>query len=182
MRERGLRRLLALLPWLLTWTASAADLWDQLGPAKLGAAQAQIVEQIPMACSAGADGQVCTTTAGTGQTFAGLPIRAAELRFAEERLARVAVKLSEQSYRSLLAFLSAQFGPAEDRSFRARGGMAAAEFEAGVHLWEHDGVSLVLEQFAGKIDRSVLTYGSPGAMADLVRSKTSYPRGARRDL
>ena len=57
-----------------------------------------------------------------------------------------------------------------------------AEFEAGVHLWAHDGMSLVLEQFAGKIDRSVLAYGTAAAMADLVRSKTSYPRGVRRDL
>jgi hypothetical protein len=73
-------------------------------------------------------------------------------------------------------------GASDDRSFRARGGMAAAEFEAGVHLWKQDGVSTVLEQFAGKIDRSVLTYGSADALADLVRSKTAYPRGAHRDL
>jgi hypothetical protein len=60
--------------------------------------------------------------------------------------------------------------------------MAAAEFEAGVHLWAHNGISLVLEQFAGKIDRSLLTYGAAAPMADLMRSKTSYPRGAHRDL
>ena len=90
--------------------------------------------------------------------------------------------MSEQHYAVLLAFLGTQFGASDDRTFRARGGMGAVEFEAGVHLWEHDGVSLVLEQFARKIDRSALTYGSAAAMADLVRSKTSYPRGARRDL
>jgi hypothetical protein len=177
-----MRRLLALLLWLPAWPACAADLWDQLGPAKIGAARAEIAA--PMTCGPAGDGhgQVCTASPGTGVTFAGLPVRAVELRFAEERLVRVAVKLSEQHYRALLTFLGTQFGASDDRSFRARGGMAMAEFEAGVHLWEHAGVSLVLEQFAGKIDRSVLTYGSAAAMADLVRSKTSYPRGARRDL
>ncbi len=90
--------------------------------------------------------------------------------------------VSERYYSALLSFLGGQFGASDDRTFHARGGMAAAEFEAGVHLWTHDGVSLVLEQFAGKIDRSLLTYGSAPAMADLVRSKTSYPRGAHRDL
>ncbi len=182
MREGGIRWLLALLLWLPAWPAGAADLWDQLGPAKIGAARAEIAA--PMTCSAAGDGhgQVCAARTGTGETFAGLPVRAVELRFADERLVRAAVTLSEQHYRALLAFLGPRFGASDDRSFRARGGMAMAEFEAGVHVWKHADVSLVLEQFAGKIDRSVLTYGSAAAMADLVRSKTSYPRGARRDL
>jgi hypothetical protein len=105
-----------------------------------------------------------------------------ELRFTQEQLVRAAVTLSDRYYAALLSFLGTQFGASNDRTFRARGGMGAVEFEAGVHLWKHDGVSLVLEQFAGKIDRSALTYGNAAAMADLVRSQTSYPRGARRDL
>jgi hypothetical protein len=180
--ERRPRWLLAACFCLLAWPAAAADLWDQLGPARIGAGRAEIAGEISVTCSAAGDGQVCTASTGTGLTFAGLPVRAMELRFAEERLVRVAVRFSEQHYRALLAFLGTQFGASDDRSFRARGGMAMAEFEAGVHVWEHDGVSLVLEQFAGKIDRSVLAYGSAAEMADLVRSKTSYPRGARRDL
>ncbi len=135
-----------------------------------------------MACSAVEREQVCVVSIGAGETFAGVPVKAVELRFTEELLVRAAVTLSERYYAALLSFLGTQFGASDDRSFRARGGMAAAEFEAGVHLWKQDGVSLVLEQFAGKIDRSVLTYGSADAMADLVRSKTSYPRGAHRDL
>jgi len=43
-------------------------------------------------------------------------------------------------------------------------------------------VSVVLEQYAGKIDRGALSYGSESAMVELVRKVTSYPRGARRDL
>jgi len=43
-------------------------------------------------------------------------------------------------------------------------------------------VVVVLEQYAGKIDRTRLSYGSESAMAGLVRKVTSYPRGVRRDL
>ena len=135
-----------------------------------------------MTCSAVGQEEVCTLSAGAGATFAGVPVRVVELRFLHEQLARVAVSVSERYYSALLSFLGGQFGASDDRTFQARGGMAAAEFEAGVHLWKHDAVSLVLEQFAGKIDRSMLTYGSVPAMADLVHSKTSYPRGAHRDL
>jgi hypothetical protein len=53
---------------------------------------------------------------------------------------------------------------------------------AGVYLWRIEAVRLVLEQFAGKIDRSSLVYGTDAALADLVREKTSYPPGTRRDL
>jgi hypothetical protein len=182
VRERFARGLLAAWACLLPWAAGAADLWDQLGPARIGADRAEIAGEIAMTCSPAAAAQVCTASVEPGRTFAGLPVQAVDLRFAEERLVRVALRLNERHYRALLVFLGEQFGVSDDRTFRARGGMAMAEFEAGVHLWVHDGVSLVLEQFAGKIDRSMLTYGTAATMAELVRSKTSYPRGARRDL
>jgi len=178
--ERLLRWLLPVLLWLLAGPACAGDLWERLGPARIGAPRAEFAG--PMVCSADEREHVCVVSAGAGETFAGVPVKAVELRFSEELLVRAAVTLSERYYAALLSFLGTQFGPSDDRTFRARGGMAAAEFEAGVHLWKQAGVSLVLEQFAGKIDRSVLTYGTAAAMADLVRSKTSYPRGAHRDL
>ena len=180
MGERCLGWLLAALLLALAWPACAGDLWERLGPARIGATRAQVAG--PMTCSAAEQEQVCAVSVGAGETFARVPVRAMELRFRQDLLVRAAVTLSERYYAPLLSFLGTQFGASDDRSFRARGGMGAVEFEAGVHLWEHDGVSLVLEQFAGKIDRAALTYGSAAAMADLVRSKTSYPRGARRDL
>ena len=180
MSETCSRSVLAGLLWLLAGCAWAADLWDQLGPARIGVTREQLAA--PMTCSAVEQEQVCALSADAGVTFAGVPVRAVELRFAHEQLARVAVSVRERYYSALLSFLGGHFGASEDRTFQARGGMAAAEFEAGVHLWTHDSVSLVLEQFAGKIDRSVLTYGRADAMADLVRSKTSYPRGSHRDL
>jgi hypothetical protein len=171
------RGFLAALLWLLADGAGAADLWDRIGPARIGAPREQVV--VPMTCDANLR---CALGLAAGETFAGVPVRAVELHFVQDQLARVAVTLGERYYSTLLAFLSAQLGASDDRTFRARGGMAAAEFEAGVQLWKHDGASFVLEQFAGKIDRSLLTYGSAAAMADLVRSKTAYPRGAHRDL
>ena len=177
MFDRCWRHLLAALLWLLADGACAADLWDRIGPAKIGAAREQL--DVALACD---ENRHCALSAIAGVTFAGVPVRAIELQFLQEQLAQVAVTLSERYYSTLLSFLGTQLGASDDRTFRARGGMAAAEFEAGVHLWEHAGVSLVLEQFASKIDRSLLTYGSASAMADLVRSKTSYPRGAHRDL
>jgi hypothetical protein len=174
--------LLAALAWTLAWPACAADLWDRLGPARIGATRAEMVAELPMMCSSADRDEVCVVSAGGGKNFAGVPVSGVELRFSHELLVRAAVTLNERYYAPLLSFLGAQLGASDDRSFRFRGGMGAVEFEAGVHLWEHEGVSLVLEQFAGKIDRSAFTYGNAAAMADLVRSKTSYPRGARRDL
>jgi hypothetical protein len=178
--ERSARGLLAALLWLLAGGACAADLWDRIGPTRIGATREELA--LPMACRAVEKEQVCALGTGAGETFAGASVRGVELQFVQEQLARVAVTFSERYYSALLSFLGVRLGASDDRTFHARGGMAAAEFEAGVHLWKHDGVSLVLEQFAGKIDRSMLTYGSAPAMAELVRSKTSYPRGAHRDL
>jgi hypothetical protein len=58
----------------------------------------------------------------------------------------------------------------------------AGDFEAGVQLWSSGDVALVLEQYAGKIDRAALTYGDAEAMAPLLARKRAYPPGAWRDL
>ena len=99
----------------------------------------------------------------------------------DARLSKVRVIFSDLQYPTLLRFLTDGFGDGEDHSYIARAGMAG-EFIAGVYLWHHAGVSVVLEQYAGKIDRGALSYGSESAMAEVVRKMTSYPRGARRDL
>jgi hypothetical protein len=181
VRELHPRWALAILLAALTWPAWAEELWVRLGPGRIGVTRAEIGRQLPLACSAAETGDLCSPSVGATDTFAGLPVHRIELRFAQDRLARATVRLSDRDYGALLDFLRVRFGESDDRSFRARGGMAA-EFEAGVHLWQAAGVSLVLEQYAGKIDSSALTYGNEAAMADLVRAKTSYPRGSRRDL
>lgn len=164
----------------LATLASAADLWDALGPVRIGASKAEITEQLPLSCDATGLAQRCTP-AGIPGNFDGLPANTIELTFEDARLAKVSVTFSDQYYEALLHQLIARFGAGEDRSFRARAGMGG-EFIAGVYLWSLDGVRLVLEQFAGKIDRSALVYGTDAAMAALVREKTAYPPGARRDL
>ena len=107
--------------------------------------------------------------------------RSVEAVFVDARLSKVTVSFSVAEYEALLSLLTDRFGAGEDRSYLARAGMAG-EFAAGVYLWRKAGVVVVLEQYAGKIDRTTLTYGSEPAMAKAVRKATSYPRGARRDL
>jgi len=164
----------------LATVASAADIWDALGPARIGASKAEVTEQLPLSCDASGLAQRCTP-AGISGNFDGVAATAIELTFEDARLTKVSVTFSDQYYEALLRQLVARFGTGEDHSFRARAGMGG-EFIAGVYLWSLDGIRLVLEQFAGKIDRSALVYGTDEAMADLVREKTAYPPGARRDL
>jgi hypothetical protein len=164
----------------LATVASAADLWDALGPARIGASKAEITEQLPLNCEASGLAQRCTPVGNSGN-FDAVAANTIELTFEDARLTKVSVTFGEQYYEALLRRLVARFGPGEDRSFRARAGMGG-EFIAGVYLWGVEGIRLVLEQFAGKIDRSALVYGTDEAMADLVREKTAHPAGARHDL
>ena len=164
----------------LATSVRGADLWGVLDPARIGASKAEISEQLPLKCEPASTVQRCVP-ARTLTTFAGLRVDTIELVFEDARLTKVVVMLSDRDYEALLGQLADRFGPGEDRSFRARAGMSG-ELMAGVYLWRIDAVRLVLEQFAGKIDRSSLVYGTDAALADLVREKTSYPPGTRRDL
>jgi hypothetical protein len=161
--------------------AHGADAWDSLGPARIGATFDEVSQQAALTCGSEAVHRVCTVSSQAPIIFAGLPVARIEAVFGYSRLEQVKVTLGNQHYEDLYRGLIAHYGEGEDRSFLARAGMAG-EFVAGVYVWRTAAVSLVLEQYAGKIDRSALTYGSGLSMADLVRKTNSYPRGARRDL
>jgi hypothetical protein len=161
--------------------AHSADAWDALGPGRIGARFDEIAQGASLACDAQTGHRVCTASSPIPIVFAGLPVQRIEAVFDDSRLERVRVTLGLRRYKELLQILTARFGEGEDHSFLAIAGMGG-EFAAGVHVWRTGASSLVLEQYAGKIDRSALTYGSESSMADLVRKVSLYPRGARRDL
>ena len=161
--------------------AHSADAWEALGPGRIGASFDEIAQGIALACDSATGHRVCTVPLQIPIVFAGLPVTRIEAVFDDSRLERARVTLGLQRYKHLLRILTARFGEGEDHSFLAIAGMGV-EFAAGVHVWRTGASSLVLEQYAGKIDRSALTYGSDSSMADLVRKVNGYPRGARRDL
>jgi len=157
--------------------AAARDVFDSLGPAALGATRDAVETQLPLHCQA----VVCVPSAAAAAHVAGVPVQRVELRFDDGRLAQVTILLSEQHYAALRDAMRARFGEGADHSFHARAGMAG-EFVAGVVVWARPELALVLEQYAGKIDRSRLVYGTPAALAELVRAKTATRPGTRRDL
>jgi hypothetical protein len=159
----------------------AADAWEALGPTRIGHRFDEVSNDIALTCDGGTKRQVCATDASAKIPFGGVPARSIQAVFDDARLSKVTVIFSDLQYPTLLRFLTDRFGNGEDRSYVARAGMAG-EFSAGVYLWRQAGLSVVIEQYAGKIDRAVLSYGSESAMAEVVRKATSYPRGARRDL
>jgi len=159
----------------------AADAWEALGPTHIGHRFDEVSNDISLTCDGGTKRQVCATDASAMIPFGGVPARNIQAVFDDARLSKVTVIFSDLQYPTLLRFLTDRFGNGEDRSYVARAGMAG-EFSAGVYLWRQAGLSVVIEQYAGKIDRAVLSYGSESAMAEVVRKATSYPRGARRDL
>ena len=159
----------------------AADAWEALGPMRIGGAFDQITSNAALTCSDDAARRVCVSVPTAPVIFSGVRTRNVEVVFVDAHLSKVTVSFSVAEYEALVSLLTDRFGAGEDRSYLARAGMAG-EFAAGVYLWRKAGVVVVLEQYAGKIDRTVLSYGSESAMAEVVRKVTSYPRGVRRDL
>ena len=183
--SRKLRAIRALLLATLLASASGlargADVWESLGPARIGAGFDEVSQIATLACSGKAARRVCAVSAPEPIVFAGVPALRIEAVFEDSRLALVKVTFGIKQYANLFRVLTARYGEGEDRSFVAIAGMGG-DFVAGVFIWNTAAASVVLEQYAGKIDRSALSYGSESSMADLIRKANSYPRGAHRDL
>lgn len=173
-------RILAVLGLVLAVRCAAAGTgaWEALGPSAIGRDRAAVGAAVALACDQGEPLQRCTAPL---TELAGVPVRGLEAGFRDGRLAWVTVRLDPDRYAAALEAVRARLGEPEDRSFRARAGMAG-DFEAGVQLWNAGDVAVVLEQYAGKIDRGALRYGDARAMAELVARKRAYPPGAWRDL
>ncbi|HXV08576.1 MAG TPA: hypothetical protein VD791_11140 [Burkholderiales bacterium] len=177
-----MKALRALVPAALALAAAALgaaaqDAWETLGPGAIGAGRAELETRLALHCQA----DTCRPAAGTADRFAGVPVERIDLAFDADRLARVTVRFDTQHYERVREAVRDRFGEGADHSYLARAGMAG-EFAAGVFVWSGPGLALVLEQYAGKITRSQLVYGTPRALAALVRDKSATPRGARRDL
>lgn len=165
---------------MIAGAAQGADAWHVLGPGQIGARFEDVSRAVPLQCRDDGATRICTVSADPA-AFDGVPAMRIEAVFESGRLHQVGVLLAIEHYATVLRSLGARYGTGDDRSFQAIAGMGG-EFPAGVTVWRAEAVSLVLEQYAGKIDRSLLTYGSAQAMDKLLRKTRSYPRGARRDL
>ena len=161
--------------------AAAADAWEALGPARIGTGFAEVSRHAALKCDEDGTRKVCTVSSSHPLLFAGVPVARIEAVFQESALERVNISFATIQYEALRRVLTGHYGAGEDRSFLAIAGMAA-EFVAGVFVWRAAPTSIVLEQYAVKIDRSALSYGTESSMADVVRRVHAYPRGARRDL
>jgi hypothetical protein len=122
--------------------------------------------------------RVCSLAGGR---FMDVPVLGVEATLRAERLVRVVMRLEHVYYPALRTRLRSRLGVPEDRSFRARAGMAG-EFEAKVELWESADFAAILEEYAGKIDRGSLTFGDREAMQAALAACRAYPPGALRDL
>jgi hypothetical protein len=161
--------------------ARGADAWESLGPARIGAGFDEVSRSIALTCKKETARQTCAVSLRAPIAFAGVPATSIEASFDDGRLQRIRVSLAVGQYEELLRILTARYGEGEDHGFVAIAGMSG-DFTAGVFVWRTAALSLVLEQYAGKIDRCALTYGSESSMAGLVRKVNAYARGARRDL
>jgi hypothetical protein len=173
-----------LFPALLASTtgqARAADAWESLGPAHVGESFDEISLTTAFTCKRAAIPWACAVSSQAPIAFSGLAASNIEATFGDYRLQRIRVSLGVGQYEELLRVLTARYGEGEDHGFIAIAGMSG-DFAAGVFVWRTGDLSLVLEQYAGKIDRSALTYGTESSMAGLVRKVKAYARGARRDL
>jgi hypothetical protein len=169
---------------VLPGAGAAADGWELFGPGQLGAGRAQIAAQIELECAPAQDAPgatSCRPVPGALPRFAGVPLERVELVFRDDRLEKVAGRVQESHFAALEGFVVQRSGAGQDCSIRFRAGMGA-ELLNRILLWRSRSYALVIEQFRGKIDQSAFTYGTADAMAALVREKTAYPPGARRDL
>jgi hypothetical protein len=177
-RWRGTALLVLVLAACRPAASAGDDYSETIGPARIGASLERLSAAVPLRCDNDTPTRRCTLPEGR---FANVPVSGVEAAFRDGRLAQVKVHLDTTHYPALLEALRARLGAPEDRTFRARAGMAG-DFEAGVKLWTSGVTSSVLEQYAGKIDRAALTFGDASSMLSILAEKRSYAPGTWRDL
>jgi hypothetical protein len=173
--------------WVLIWTAtsaSAGELFAGLGPESIGRELTAVLEGAELGCKQdGNDASVrrCQPLPGALDTLSGAKITSAEALFVDGHLEMVTVYFSDRDFAKVAAYLTQQFGAGEDWSVTVRGGMNMG-FKDQIFIWERDDLHAVVQQFDRKIDRASLIYGTPQAMAEVMKRIKATPPGGVRDL
>lgn len=162
----------------------AEDVFEGLAPELVGSELVSVLEGAELACRQDrADPKIrrCAPLRGLLETLGSVAVSMVEARFDDRRLAQVTIYLPESRFAAVLPVLSARFGDGKNWNVVLRAGMAG-QFQDQIRIWETDRFVLIAQQFDGKIDRSSVIYGSPGAMAPLLQRIKSTPPGGLRDL
>ena len=164
--------------------ASASDVFDGLAPSLIGAELTTVLEGAELACRQDSNAPAvrrCKPLPGALDALDGAPVTSVEALFQDKLLAQVTIYFQQSRFADVKRTLIGRLGEATDWSVIIRSGMAGT-FKDEVLLWERDDLVMIAQQYDQKIDRSSVIYGSPAAMAPLLRQIKSTPPGATRDL
>jgi hypothetical protein len=164
--------------------ASASDVFDGLAPSLIGAELTAVLEGAELACRQDSNAPAvrrCNPLPGALDVLDGVPVTSVEALFRDKLLAQVTVYFPQSGFAHVKRTLVSKFGEATDWSVIIRSGMAGT-FKDEVLLWERDDLVMIAQQYDQKIDRSSVIYGTPAAMAPLLRQIKSTPPGSTRDL
>jgi hypothetical protein len=176
-----------MLALALMWGAGSADageLFEGLGPRLIGRQLTEVLEGAELACKQdGNEASVrrCQPLPGALDTLGGANITSAEAMFVDKELELVTVYFSDRDFAKVSAYVTQQLGGGQDWSVTLRGGMNMG-FKDQIFIWERDDLHAVLQQFDRKIDRASLIYGTPQAMAEVIKRIKATPPGGVRDL
>jgi hypothetical protein len=183
MRYFAARAAAACLVWSVT-LAHAGEVFDGLGPELIGTELTSVLEGAELACrqdAADASVRRCQPLPSALDTIGGAKATSVEALFLDGELTQVSVYFSERDVAKVIAHVTQRLGEGQDWTVTIRGGMNAG-FKDQILIWEQEKVSALLQQFDHKIDRASLIYGSPKAMAELLKRIKATPPGGVRDL
>jgi hypothetical protein len=160
------------------------EVFEGLGPELIGDDLTAVLEGAELACrqdSADASIRRCQPLPGALDTVGGAKVASAEALFVDDQLAQVSVYFSERDFPKVLAYATQKLGTGQDWTVTIKGGMNAG-FKDQIVIWEQEDLHALLQQFDRKIDRASLIYGSPRAMAEVMKRIKATPAGGVRDL
>jgi hypothetical protein len=181
---RGLAVCVGVTAVALSAAVHAGDLFEGLEPELIGGELTVVLEGAELACrqdAANASLRRCQPLPGALDTLGGAKLTGVEALFVENELAQVSAYFNERDFSKVLAHLTQKLGEGQDWTVTLRGGMNMG-FKDQIVIWEQNRTVALLQQFDGKIDRASLIYGSPRAMAELLKRIKATPPGGVRDL
>ena len=162
----------------------AGDVFEGLGPQLIGSELIVVLEGAELACrqdTADSSLRRCQPLPGALDTLGGAKITSAEALFVDSQLAIVSIYFLERDFAKVQAYATQKLGDGQDWTVTLRGGMNAG-FKDQIVIWEKEDLHALLQQFDRKIDRASLIYGSPRAMAEVLKRIKATPAGGVRDL
>ena len=125
--------------------------------------------------------RVCSLRKDETETLAGISVDSLFYFYDQSVLTSISISLDEKHFQPVVDAFTGKYGPSA-LTRQAIKNLKGVAFENQIHAWHSQGESILIERYAGRLDRSSVRISEDGAAVRIKQRRTELAKNPHLDL